>query len=44
MVALQTGGTQVFTTTGHEFNTFKTGWLERVEKYYLNMASNGNNR
>ena len=43
MVALQTGGTQVFTTTGHEFNTFKTGWLERVEKYYLNIASNGNN-
>ena len=34
MVALQTGGTQVFTTTGHEFNTFKTGWLERVEKYH----------
>ena len=33
MVALQTGGTQVFTTTGHEFNTFKTGWLERVDKY-----------
>lgn len=44
MVALQTGGTQVFTTTGHEFNTFKTGWLERVETYHLNMASNGNNR
>ena len=43
MVALQTGGTQVFTTTGHEFNTFKTGWLERVEKYHLNIASNGNN-
>ena len=43
MVALQTGGTQVFTTTGHEFNTFKTGWLERVDKYYLNIASNGNN-
>ena len=42
MVALQTGGTQVFTTTGHEFNTFKTGWLERVDKYHLNMASNGN--
>ena len=34
MVALQTGGTQVFTTTGHEFNTFKTGWLERVETYH----------
>ena len=43
MVALQTGGTQVFTTTGHEFNTFKTGWLERVERYHLNIASNGNN-
>ena len=48
MVALQTGGTQVFTTTGHEFNTFKTGWLERVEKYHRGIklmlpGDSGNN-
>ena len=42
MIALQTGGTQVFTTTGHEFNQYKTGWLERVEQYYRNIVSNGN--
>jgi len=48
MVALQTGGTQVFTTTGHEFNTFKTGWLERVDKYHRGIklmlpGDSGNN-
>ena len=44
MMAMQSGGTQVFTTTGREFNEYKTGWLERVENYYRNMASNGNIR
>jgi len=48
MVALQTGGTQVFTTTGHEFNTFKIGWIERVEKYHRGIklmlpGDSGNN-
>jgi hypothetical protein len=42
MVALQTGGTQVFTTAGHEFDKYKLDWLERVEQYYRNTASNGN--
>jgi genome maintenance exonuclease 1 len=44
MMAMQSGGTQVFTTTGREFSQYKTGWLERVENYYRNMASNGNIR
>jgi len=48
MVALQTGGTQVFTTTGHEFNTFKIGWIERVDKYHRGIklmlpGDSGNN-
>jgi hypothetical protein len=44
MMAMQSGGTQVFTTTGSEFLQYKRGWLERVENYYRNMASNGNIR
>jgi genome maintenance exonuclease 1 len=42
MVALQTGGTQVFTTMGAEFNGHKADWLERVEQYYCNVRSKGN--
>ena len=34
MMAMQSGGTQVFTTTGREFSQYKTGWLERVDNYY----------
>ena len=34
MMAMQSGGTQVFTTTGSEFLQYKRGWLERVEQYY----------
>ena len=41
MMAMQSGGTQVFTTTGREFSQYKTGWLERVEGFYRNTASKG---
>ena len=41
MMAMQSGGTQVFTTTGSEFLQYKRGWLERVENFYRNTASNG---
>jgi genome maintenance exonuclease 1 len=34
LVATQTGDTQVFTTTGPEFEDYKGQWLERVEEYY----------
>ena len=44
MMAMQSGGTQVFTTTGREFNEYKIGWLERLDKYYRNIESNGNSR
>jgi hypothetical protein len=37
MMAMQSGGTQVFTTTGREFSQYKTGWLERVERFYQTM-------
>ena len=42
MMAMQSGGTQVFTTTD-EFDKYKLDWLERVEQYYRNTASKGNN-
>lgn len=39
MVALQTGGTQVFTTTGHEFLQYKKGWTDRVNQYHRSIVS-----
>jgi hypothetical protein len=34
LVATQTGEVQLFTTTGSEFDNYKSQWLERVERYY----------
>jgi ATP-dependent exoDNAse (exonuclease V) beta subunit len=34
LVATQTGDVQLFTTTGSEFENYKSQWLERVERYY----------
>lgn len=43
LMATQTGGNQVFTTTGPEFEDYKVQWLERVDQYYaLSVASKGN--
>jgi len=44
-MATQTGETQVFTTTGPEFEDYKAQWMERVDRYryyVLNVVSNGN--
>jgi genome maintenance exonuclease 1 len=40
LIALQTGGTQEFSTTGAEFERYKTAWLERVDRF-LSQASAG---
>jgi genome maintenance exonuclease 1 len=34
LVATQTGDVQLFTTTGSEFDNYKSQWLERVDRYY----------
>ena len=34
LVATQTGEVQLFTTTGSEFDNYKSQWLEKVERYY----------
>jgi genome maintenance exonuclease 1 len=33
LIALQTGGTQEFSTSGAEFDRYKAAWLERVERF-----------
>ena len=42
MISVQAGGTQVFTTTGHELSQFKSEWKRRVDKYYRKTESKGN--
>lgn len=34
LVATQTGDVQLFTTTGSEFDDYKSQWLNKVESYY----------
>jgi genome maintenance exonuclease 1 len=34
LVALQSGGTQEFSTTGSEFERYKEEWMKRVECYH----------
>lgn len=41
LVATQTGDVQLFTTTGSEFENYKSQWLERVERYYRSSAEHG---
>ena len=38
LIALQSGGTQEFSTTGAEFERYKSEWMERVEQF-LSQAS-----